>query len=193
MTPIIAPLDMEFVGFKNRSATYRQDTPESIRMEPFDDLELCFESVSTDWPGMIVCVYHLKTTPLLQSHLIHEDCGVQDKWDGGGAERGRIYYLENSTDGSHHNPESCDPLLGETLNRRDVLGYSGQVGDNAHSGFRFKVRSNEKNPLTSDGDTYLHWVQPTAFFYWQCFDPVVEFQPGVLAYPFVCGLSGSNG
>lgn len=63
-------------------------------MEPFDDLELCFESVSTDWPGMIVCVYHLKTTPLLQSHLIHEDCGVQDKWDGGGTERGRIYHLE---------------------------------------------------------------------------------------------------
>lgn len=59
-------------------------------MEPFDDLELCFESVSTDWPGMIVCVYYLKTSPLLQSHLIHEDCGVQDEWDGGGTERGRI-------------------------------------------------------------------------------------------------------
>jgi hypothetical protein len=115
MTPITAPLDMEFVGFKNRSASYRQDTPESFRMEPFDDLELCLESVSADWSGMIVCVYHLKTTPLLQAHLKHEDCGIQDRWDGGGAEKGRIYYLKNSYDESHRNPESCEPLLGAIL------------------------------------------------------------------------------
>ena len=188
MTPTTAPIDMQFVGFKNRSAIYRQDTPESSRMEPFDDLELCFESTSADWPGMIVCVYHLKTSPLLQAHLKNDDCGIQEKWDGGGAEKGRIYYLENSSDGSHNNPESCNPLLGTNLNRGDVLGCSGQVEENAHSGFRFKVRSHEKNPLTNQGDPYLHWVQPTAFFYWQCFDPDTEFEPGVLAYPFDCGL-----
>lgn len=193
MTPITAPLDMEFVGFKNRSATYRQDSQESDRMEPFDDLELCFESASPDWPEMIVCVYHLKTTPLLQSHLIHKDCGIQDKWDGGGAEKGRIYYLENSSDQSRRNPESCDPLLGTLLERGDVIGYSGQVDDNPHSGFRFKVRSNEKNPLTNKGDPYLHWVQPSVFFYWQCFESDVEFQPGVLAYPFDCGSIDSDG
>ncbi|MEE8046531.1 MAG: hypothetical protein V3T49_06815 [Dehalococcoidia bacterium] len=186
LTPVIAPIDMEFVGFKNRSAEYRQDTPDQSRMEPFDDLELCFESVAADWPGMIVCVYHLHTTPLLQSHLANEKCGIQEKWDGGGAEQGRIYYLENSSERSNRNPESCDPLLGKILNRGDIIGYSGQVDQNPHSGFRFKIRSDEKNPLTNEGDPYLHWVQPKPFFYWQCFDPDVEFQPGVLAYPFEC-------
>lgn len=192
LTPIIAPIDMQFVGFKNRSASYRQDTSESSRMEPFDDLELCFESASPDWPGMIICVYHLRTSPLLQSHLVNDDCGLQEKWDGAGAEKGRIYYLENSSDVSRNNPESCDPLLGTVLKRGEVLGYSGQVDTNPHSGFRFKVKSDSKNPITNQGDPYLHWVQPKAFFYWQCFDPDATFQPGVLAYPFDCDLVGSR-
>ncbi len=188
MTPIIAPINMEFVGFKNRSAAYRQGTPDSPRQEPFDDLELCFESVSADWPGMIMCVYHLHTSPLLRSHQSNDDCGIQEKWTGTGAEKGRIYYLENSSDRSQNNPDSCDPLLGTILNRGDLLGYSGQVGNNPHSGFRFKVKSDKKNPLTNKGDPYLHWVQPSAFFYWQCFDSDTEFQPGILAYPFDCKL-----
>ena len=188
MTPILAPINMEFVGFKNRSAAFRQDTPDSSRQEPFDDLELCFESVSADWPGMIICVYHLYTSPLLRSHLSNDDCGIQQKWTGTGAEKGRIYYLENSTDRSQNNPESCDPLLGTILNTGDLLGYSGQVGNNPHSGFRFKVKSDKKNQLTNMGDPYLHWVQPSAFFYWQCFDSETEFQSGILAYPFDCKL-----
>lgn len=192
LTPVLAPVDMEFVGFKNRSATYRQDSPNQNRMEPFDDLELCFESVSADWEAMVVCVYHLRTTPLLESHLADDDCGLQERWDGGGAEKGRIYYLENSSDRSERNPESCDPLLGTILKRGDVLGFSGQVDQNPHSGFRFKVKSSDKNPLTEEGDPYLHWVQPKPFFYWQCFEPGVEFEAGVLAYPFDCDLVGST-
>jgi hypothetical protein len=191
MTPVLAPIDMEFVGFKNRSATYRQDSPDQSRMEPFDDLELCFESISADWDSMIICVYHLRTTPLLESHLSSDDCGLQERWDGGGAEKGRIYYLENSSDRSERKPESCDPLLGTILKRGDVLGFSGQVDQNAHSGFRFKVKSLEKNPLTNQGDPYLHWVQPKPFFYWQCFEPDAKFEPGVLIYPFDCDLVDS--
>lgn len=188
MTPVLAPLDVTFIGFKNRSATYRQDDPYANRMEPFDDLELCFESESSDWPGMVMCVYHLHTTPLLQAHLENDDCGIQEKWDGEGAEAGRVYYLENSSERTNRNPESCDPLLGSTIKRGEVLGYSGEVDGNEHSGFRFKVQSEAKNPLTEEGDPYLHWVQPKPFFYWQCFEPEAEFQPGVLAYPFECDL-----
>jgi hypothetical protein len=187
-TPVIAPLDVMFIGFKNRSATYKQDTSDAPRMEPFDDLELCFESAAADWPGMVMCVYHLHTTPLLQAHLQNDDCGIQEKWGGEVAEAGRVYYLKNSSERSNRNPESCDPLLGQTVKRGEVLGYSGQVGTNAHSGFRFKVQSEDMNPLTNDGDPFLHWVQPKPFFYWQCFDPDTKFLPGVLAYPFDCGL-----
>mgnify|MGYP001416885497 FL=1 len=185
-TPILAPLDLRFVGFKNRSAEYRQDTPEDSYQAPFDDLELCFESVSDDWPGLVMCVYHLYTTPLLQAHLDNDACGIQERWDGGGAESGRIYYEYNSTEGSRRDPESCQPLLGSIIERGGVIGYSGQVGNNPHSGFKFKVRSLDQNPLTTAGDPYLHWVQPSVFFYWQCFEPDVVFQPGVLAYPFDC-------
>jgi|GEM_PF-635902 len=192
-TPILAPLDLRFVGFKNRSAEYRQDTPEDSYQAPYDDLALCFESVSDDWPGLVMCVYHLYTTPLLQAHLDNDACGIQERWDGGGAESGRIYYEYNSTEVSLRDPESCQPLLGSIIDRGGVIGYSGQVGDNPHSGFKFKVRSLDQNPLTTAcarslgcGDPYLHWVQPSVFFYWQCFEPDAVFQPGVLAYPFDC-------
>ncbi|MDP6214417.1 MAG: hypothetical protein QGI41_05705, partial [Acidimicrobiales bacterium] len=185
-TPILAPLDLRFVGFKNRSAEYRQDTPEDSYQAPYDDLALCFESVSDDWPGLVMCVYHLYTTQLLQAHLDNDACGIQERWDGGGAESGRIYYEYNSTEGSRRDPESCQPLLGSIIERGGVIGYSGQVEDNPHSGFKFKVRSLDQNPLTTAGDPYLHWVQPSVFFYWQCFEPDAVFQPGVLAYPFDC-------
>ena len=187
MTPVLAPLDVRFVGFKNRSARYRQDSPESPYQEPFDDLELCFESISVDWPGLVLCVYHLYTTPLLRSHLESEACGIQEKWGGEVAEAGRIYYLRNSAERSRGNPESCQPLLGSVIERGGVIGYTGQVGNNPHAGFRFKVRSVDQNPMTTYGDPYLHWVQPSVFFYWQCFELEAVFQPGVLAYPFDCG------
>ncbi len=45
---------------------------------------------------------------------------------------------------------------------------------------------NELIPFPPSGDPYLHWVQPSVFFYWQCFEPDAVFQPGVLAYPFDC-------
>ena len=55
-------------------------------------------------------------------------------------------------------------------------------------GFRFKVPVARRNPLTMDGDPYLHWVQPSAFFYWRCLAPEAVFQAGVLGYPFDCTL-----
>ena len=97
-TPILAPLDMWFLEFKNRSAEYRQVADQGERLTPFDDLELCFESVSDDRPGLVPCVYRLSTTPLFQAHLDDVASGIQERWDGGGAEAGRIYYLSNSTE-----------------------------------------------------------------------------------------------
>ena len=88
MTPVLAPLDMKFVGFENRSAHTRG------RLEPFDDLELCFESVTTEWLGLVLCVYHLHTTPLLRGHLKHKDCGIQEKWGGDYLKEGSVYYLK---------------------------------------------------------------------------------------------------
>ena len=201
MTPVLAPLDMTFVGFENRSAHTRG------RLEPFDDLELCFESVSTEWLGLVLCVYHLHTTPLLRGHLKHKDCGIQEKWGGDYLKGGFVYYLKKTKkyakqrrpvdmEARRLSTEACDPLLYSTLKRGDIIGYSGQVGNNPHVGFRFKVRSTEQNPLTKRGlsrfrqaDLYLHWVQPLAFFNWQCFEPDAIFPPKVLAYPFDCKLA----
>ncbi len=187
-TPILAPLDARFVGFKNRSAEYWQDIDSGEKLSPFDDLELCFESASDDWPGLVMCVYHLYTSPLLQTHLDDAACEIQERWDGGGAEAGRIYYLNNSTEKYQDDLDSCQSLLGSIIKRGGVIGYSGQVGDNPHAAFMFKVRSDDRNPLTEAGDPYLHWIQPSAFFYWQCFERNAAFQPGVLAYPFDCEL-----
>ncbi len=188
-TEVLAPLEMKFVGFDNRSAHGREG------QTPFDDLEICFESTSPDWPDMMICVYHLRTSPLLSGHLVDEECGLVEEWIGssGSNAAGRIMFLRNETffdkdTLAGRDPEPCRAKMGNLVQRGEIIGYSGQVGSNPHVGFRFKVRSENQNPLTIRGDPYLHWVQPSAFFYWQCFEPDAVFQTGVLAYPFNCEL-----
>jgi len=200
-TEVLAPLEMTFVGFDNRSAHGREG------QSPYDDLEICFESASPDWPDMVICVYHLRTSPLLPGHLVDEECGPVEEWTGsqGSNAAGRIMFLKNETffgkdRPAGRDPKSCRGKIGSLVQRGEIIGYSGQVGNNPHSGFRFKVMSENPNPLTlgeipeynelmpfpPSGDPYLHWVQPSVFFYWQCFEPDAVFQPGVLAYPFDC-------
>ncbi len=183
-SPVLAPLDLRFVGFKNRSAVARISG--LSRQEPFDDLELCFESQALEWPGMVMCVYHLYTTPLLQTHLMNGACGIAEEWDGGGAEQGQIFFWNNDSFENRDDPESCGPLLGTIIPRGGVIGYSGQVEDNPHAAFDFKVRATEPNPLTRRGDRLRHWVQPSVFFYWACHEDGKKFPAGVLAYPFQC-------
>jgi len=68
-TPILAPIDMVMVGFNNRNANYRIQSGQ--KQTPYNDLELWFESASPDWPGMIIIVYHLLSSPLLLGHGWH--------------------------------------------------------------------------------------------------------------------------
>ena len=74
-TPILAPIDMTFIGFKNNSAEKNK------KDKPFDDLEMCFESDSEDWPGMIVCFYHLRTSALMKGHLVNDECSRIKNYD----------------------------------------------------------------------------------------------------------------
>ena len=76
--------------------------------------------------------------------------------------------------------------MGTIIPRGGVIGYSGQVEDNPHAAFDFKVRATEPNPLTRRGDRLRHWVQPSVFFYWACHEDGKKFPAGVLAYPFQC-------
>ena len=193
-TPILAPIDMTFIGFKNNSAKKKK------RFKPFDDLEMCFESNTKDWPGMIVCFYHLRTSPLMKGHLVNDECSRIENYDNkkianGG---GRTFFLMNDavwgeTHKSSRDPKSCQAELGKQIKRGEVIAFSGQVGKNEHLAIRFKVKSDKQNPLMlkkkAQGDPYLHWVQPAKFFYWKCFTPQTEFPEGVLAYPFQCNTA----
>jgi hypothetical protein len=166
-------------------------------MKPFDDLEMCFESNTKDWPGMIVCVYHLRTSPLMKGHLVNDECSRIENYDNkkianGG---GRTFFLIKDaiwgeTHKSSRDPKPCEAELGKQIKRGEVIAFSGQVGKNEHLAIRFKVKSDKQNPLMlkkkAQGDPYLHWVQPAKFFYWKCFTPQTEFPEGVLAYPFKC-------
>jgi hypothetical protein len=188
-TPILAPIDMTFIGFKNNSAEKNK------KDKPFDDLEMCFESDTKDWPGMIVCFYHLRTSPLMKGHLVNDECSRIKNYDNkkianGG---GRTYFLKNDaiwgeTHKSSRDPKSCQAELGKQIKRGEVIALSGQVGKHEFSSIKIKVKSDKQNPLMlkNKGDPYLHWVQPATFFYWKCFTPQVEFPDGVLAYPFQC-------
>jgi len=186
--PILAPTHMMLVGYKNRSAKYR--TREEIRQSPYNDLELCFRSIDSDWPEMVTCAYHLMTSPLLTGHGINPGCIEDDEWGTSGSRQteGWIFYETNDAfSKATASSSECGGLLGKTVARGDVIGYSGSIGTHAQSPFRFKVPDASKNPLVEQGDKHLHWVQPSSFFFWKCYGPDVRFPPGVLAYPFECG------
>ncbi len=195
-TPVLAPLDMRFVGFANRSAKYREE-PDGTRLAPFDDLETCFVSEDPAWPGLVFCAYHLSTSPLLLGHGVDPNCSSVERWDpdSPGQAYGRLFFEDNDAlyepDGTSgpgaRDARPCRGLVGRSVKRGEVIGYSGRVGDNPHVGLRFKVRHATTNPLVRRGDSHLHWVQPAAFFFWRCYSQNAEFQPGVLAYPFACG------
>ena len=213
--PLLAPIDMVFIGFKNRNAKYRiklidgnsanqlPDGQNKVYITPFNDLELCFESSSPDWPGMIICTYHLSTSPLLLGHNQNPDCGEVEEWGSTVQVQGHIFYAVDDYSQENGNARSCEALIGHSIKRGEVIGFAGSVGHprslkeknegeyitvgtNPQAPFRFKVSHTSENPTVQKGNRYLHWVQPGSFFYWKCYTPDTHFPSGVLAYPFKC-------
>ena len=197
--PVLAPIDMVFIGFKNSNAEYKirlvdgssanqlPDGQNKIYIAPFNDLELCFESSSPDWPGMIICTYHLFTSPLLLGHNQSPDCGEVEEWGSTEQMQGHIFYAFDDYFQEKGNARSCDALIGHSIKRGEVIGFAGSVGTHSMAPFRFKVSHTSENPTVQKGNRYLHWVQPGSFFYWKCYSPSMNFPSGVLAYPFECG------
>lgn len=185
-TPVLAPVDMVLIGFDNRNAEYRIRSDGEIQ-SPYDDLELCFESASPDWPGLIICAYHLSSSPLLLGHNQDQACDEVEEWVGTVQAQGHLfstfddYVLRGKGDVG-----SCEALVGRLVKRGEVIGYAGSVGNHSMVSFRFKVPHTTKNPTVRSGNRYLHWVQPSSFFYWKCYSPDANFPDGVLAYPFAC-------
>jgi len=186
-TPVLAPIDMVLVGFDNRNAKYStyQDGQQDA---PFNDLELCFESESPDWPGMIVCTYHLSTSPLLLGHNQNVSCGEVEEWQGTTQAVGHLFFeFDDYVSPGKGEFSSCDALIGRSVERGELIGFAGSVGTHSMAPFRFKVSHTSENPTVQKGNRYLHWVQPGSFFYWKCYRPDTIFPSGVLAYPFECG------
>lgn len=185
-TPVLAPVDMKLIGFNNRNADYRVRSDGEIQ-SPYDDLELVFESASPEWPGMIVCVYHLQSSPLLIGQNQGQGCDGVEEWRGTWQAQGHLF---SATDEYVFkrigDPDSCEALIGRLVRRGEVIGYAGSVGNHSMAPFRFKVSHTERNPTVRLGNRYLHWVQPGSFFYWKCFSPDADFPIGVIAYPFPC-------
>ena len=184
--PILAPIDMVLVGFKNGSAEYRIRS-DGQQQAPYNDLLLYFESVSPDWPGMIIGSYHLLSSPLLPGHNQNPDCSEIEEWGNTEQMQGHIFYALDDYFQEKGNARSCDALIGHTVKRGELIGFAGSVGTHSMAPFRFKVSHVSENPTVQKGNRYLHWVQPGLFFYWKCYSPGTKFPSGVLAYPFECG------
>lgn len=185
--PVLAPMDAEFVGFNNRNSDGRNGMDGTLQV-PFDDLELCFESKSADWPGAFFCFYHLKNSPLLLGINKNKACSNAKMWPGPLRAEGRLFYAENDgVEKRSKNSKACEGLLGKKVKRGSVIAYAGTVGDHSQAPIRVKVRDVTLNPTVMKGDQYLHWVQSDSFFYWKCFSSTAKFEPGVMAYPFECG------
>lgn len=185
-TPVLAPLDMRLVGFDNRSAV-RRTKPDGQVQSPFDDLELCFQSAAPDWPGLLTCVYHVRSSPLLLGQGLTGACSVVPEWIGTDQAAGHLFYeRDDYVRPASARSDACGALLGRLVRRGGVIAYAGAVGQHTFASFRFKVPAAATNPLVRKGDPHLHWVQPGSFFYWACFGRATVFSPGVLAYPFEC-------
>ena len=205
-TPVLAPIDMTLVGFQNNNGYLISGGQNIIRM---DDLVLFFESASPDWPGMIIFVYHLYGSPLLRGHMINPDCSAFKEPRGENVidqAQGRLFMGMRDYVTDKGNAGACQALIGYAVKRGELIGFAGTVpapdGIGTHSfvDIGFKVSDTSENPFfglkgydtsgerqDKTGNRYLHWVQPSSFFYWKCFDPDADFPSGVLAYPFECG------
>lgn len=184
--PILAPVDARFIGFNNRNSDFRNGMDGTLQV-PFDDLELCFESMSSDWPGLIFCFYHLQNSPLLLGIDKDPLCSNAKEWPGPLRAEGWQFYTENdSAYAGNATSAACQALLGREVKRGAVIAYSGSVGTHSQAPIRMKVPDKSLNPTVKSGDRNLHWVQGDAFFYWKCFAPDATFEQGVLAYPWEC-------
>ena len=184
--PVLAPIDMTLIGFSNRNAKQRTLDDGQVQA-PFNDLELYFESASPDWPGMILCPYHLSGSPLLLNHNLTDECGDVEEWTNTNQAMGHLFFPNDDfVFDERGNAGACDALIGRTVKRGEVIGYAGSVGNHSMVSFRIKVPYTTKNPIVRFGSQYIHWVQPGSFFYWKCYTPEAEFPSGVLAYPFPC-------
>jgi hypothetical protein len=185
-SPVLAPLDMILVGFRDTS-TSSQIVPGGTFVHT-DDVKLFFESASPDWPGVYMSVYHLLTSPLLTGHtqsasndlLAPPAQGFQLFWDG------------NFTLSTSGNASSYGALIGYKVKRGELIGFAGTVpladgvGTHSFADFYFDVPDASINPNITKGDIHLHLVQPGSFFYWKSYSPDATFASGVLAYPFEC-------
>lgn len=192
--PILAPINSRFIGFNDRNSDYTIGRGEKSVVEgalntPYDDLELCFESTSSDWPGLIYCFYHLGNTPLLLGINIEPSCSNAKEWPGTLRAEGWQFFTEdNYVNVGNSISASCGALLGREVKRGDVIAYSGTTGPFSQAPIKMKVPNRAINPtVKKTGNLNLHWVQGDAFFYWKCYAPDATFEQGVLAYPWECG------
>jgi hypothetical protein len=179
-TPILAPIDMELIGFID-GGTNNTVQPGQNQTTNYD-AGLYFKSISPEWPDMIIYVYHLLSSPLLPGEIQFP----VDEW-GFTIAQGHIFkHVTDSVRPENSAASSYGALIGYNVKRGELIGFAGGVGNHSFASFCFKVSDTSINPTVQEGNRYLHWVQPSAFFYWKGYGPEVMFPSGVLAYPFEC-------
>lgn len=183
-TPLLAPIDMTLTGFQNNSTAYGIGA-DGKKYTPMNGLMLSFESDSPDWPGVVIVLYHLYTSPLILGHYKNPKCGDVEWGTKNAQAEGHLYFSYNdNVTAATGNAEACQALIGRKVKRGDIVGYAGNVGNHSFASFCFKVPDKSINPTVKKGNRNLHWVQPASFFYWKSYSPNATFPSGVLAYPF---------
>jgi len=92
MDPAFVTLGPKF-GLTPNIPVYSGKLGVNVEYSPFDDLRLCFESTSSDWPGLIICIYHLKNSPLLRGMNKNKLCSNAPLYPGPPKGAGRCLLL----------------------------------------------------------------------------------------------------
>ncbi|MDD5289376.1 MAG: hypothetical protein PHY28_09745, partial [Dehalococcoidales bacterium] len=177
-TPVLAPIDMKLVGFKNNSATTGIGA-DGQTYTPFNDLNLYFESTSPEWPGMIIKIYHLYSSPLLLGHNLNPDCSECEEMGDSFQAQGHLFFFDNDYVTEQGTASACQAQIGYKVKRGELIGFAGSVGTHSFTDICFKVSDTSENPTVKTGNRYLHWVQAASFFYWKSYSPDTTFPGGV--------------
>jgi len=153
-TPILAPTDLFLVKAQNKTAQRRCKGNYNCQT-PYDDLHLWFEDVNAN----VFYFYHLMEENPFVVGFGKGSCNMPNKF---------------GTEHHKREPENCGGYQKRTVQKGEVIGYSGQTGSHPHISFAVQIWNHPDFPEQKG------WVVPFNSLTWEnspSDDPMIYLFP----------------